>query len=107
METIYSKIKMPEPYQIIAQNAVNFFHKIVQSKKPAQVYEELEFPARNLRDNAPRLWVIATSKRFERTLLFESCWIYANLHSNVRDLPMKLFEIHIKKWYINTDPNPQ
>ena len=106
-ETIYNQIKMPSPMQLIAQNSMMFIHRVITNGRPKQVFKEMEFPASNIRNNAPRLVVAAKSKHFERTMLFESIRVYSNLSPLVRELLMKHFSKHIKLWKISLEPNPQ
>ena len=67
---------------------------------------ELEFQARSARLTAPQLKTAATTRFFERTMIFESTRLYTNLSGLARELSVKKFVEYLKRWPINLDRNP-
>ena len=70
-----------------------------------QIFKLIEFPAKNMRNNTPRLLEALRTRKRERTMIFEALRIYSNLPQNVHDLPEYLFITHIKKWPIDLSKN--
>ena len=105
-EYISNNLGLPTPHQLLAQQTVTFVHRFINRQTPPQLYNLIEFPARSERTNAPRLVDPPTSRRGERTLLFEGVRIYANIPKSVRELPEKLFNNHIKCHNIDISKNP-
>ena len=103
---ISNSLGLPTPHQLIAQQTVSFIHRVITKQKPVQIFNLIEFPARNVRDSAPRLIHLPRTKKGERTLIFEGIRVYANLPKTVRDLPEKMFINHVKEHKIDLTKNP-
>ena len=95
ISSIMARLQWKMPDEVIAQGSANFFHKIVETRTPQQLYSMIRLPrSRNTTDTT--LNERPKSQCLERTAIYAGALNYNRLPADIKCLPPTRMKIKLK-----------